>query len=117
MWWNSCYSHLGGAALVKNEMFGRYLDDMYQNLYLKHPEQFKFSDPLITYAMILNGRRYRMTKNMNMSLVRKKTHKNCGSMSNIGSDEYKRYLKKEHDLIQKYIHDAYHVYIENMVRR
>lgn len=115
MWWNACYSHLGGGSLVKKEMFGPYLDDMYHNLYIKHPEQFKFSDPIITYSMLLNGRRYRMTKNMNMSLIRHRNHRNTGSLSKLGTREYTQYLRNEHRLIQKYIHDKYHVYVENIV--
>ena len=32
MWWGVIYSHAGGYSLIKNEMFGIFLNDLYYNL-------------------------------------------------------------------------------------
>lgn len=116
-WRGRFYSHLGSGSLVKGEMFGPYLKDMYENLYLKNPEVFKFSDPLFTYAILLNNRRYIYLEKLNMKAIRRKNPNDEFSISKIESDTYKKEIKEEHSRIQRYIHDKYKIYIENIVNR
>jgi hypothetical protein len=71
-WGNDIYTHYGGFTLVKKEFFGDYIFDLYENLYLKNEELFPFSDPIFTYAVLLNGKRYKFTEKLNMNAIRLK---------------------------------------------
>lgn len=69
-WKNNLFSHYGCFSLIKKEFVGNYLDDLYKNLVLKNISDLPFADPVITYAVLLNGRRYRYTSTLNMSKIR-----------------------------------------------
>ena len=87
-WKNCLFSHYGCFSLIKKEFVGEYLNDLYENLVLKNLDDFPFADPVITYAVLLNGRRYQHTVNMNMSEVRKRMHSNVDSISKLGTKQH-----------------------------
>ena len=117
MWWGVIYSHAGGYSLIKNEMFGIFLNDLYYNLVKDDYETFKFADPIITYAILLNNKKYIYTENMNMTKIRKCTHDNKNSLSQIGTNKYKTILQREHELIQKYILHKYQIDIKKEIEK
>lgn len=108
-WENNIYTHYGCFSLLKKEFVGEYLDELYNNLVLKEGiDKLPFSDPIITYAVLLNGLRYKMTSYFNMSKIREKSEidkKNC--LSERGTIEYKNTINNEHNIIKKYIYDRY----------
>ena len=73
-WDNDIFSHYGGFSLIKKEFFGDYLDDLYENLVLPNIDSIPFADPVITYASLLNGRRYKFTIGFDMRQIRLLTH-------------------------------------------
>lgn len=60
--------------MIKREFFGDYLDDLYENLVLPNIDDFPFADPIITYASLLNGKRYKFTVGFDMRKIRMVTH-------------------------------------------
>ena len=55
-----------------NSYISQYLKDLYENVVLKYGiEKIPFSDPIFTYAALLNGKRYYYTETLDMSLIRK----------------------------------------------
>ena len=107
-WKNDTFSHYGGFSLIKKEFFGDYLDDLYENLVLPSIDDFPFADPIITYASLLNSKRYKFTAGFDMRQIRMTTHDQSTAISQIGNVAYKQKLKREHELIQKYIWKKYH---------
>ena len=114
-WENNLFSHYGGFSLIKKEFVGDYLDDLYDNLVLNNLDDLPFADPVITYAVLLNGRRYRYTNSMNMSKVRQKTHNNSDAISKLGTNEHRMHMEKEHALIREYILKKYNKTYEQLL--
>ena len=114
-WENNLFSHYGGFSLIKKEFVGDYLDDLYDNLVLNNLDDLPFADPVITYAVLLNGRRYRYTNSMNMSKVRQKTHNNSDAISKLGTNEHRMQMEKEHALIREYILKKYNKTYEQLL--
>lgn len=106
-WENDIYTHYGGFTLVKKEFFGDYIFDLYENLYLKNEELFPFSDPIFTYAVLLNGKRYKFTEKLNMNAIRLKCWQRNDSISKLNTIVYKQKITHEHQLIRKYIKEKY----------
>ena len=108
-WKNDIFTHYGCFSLIKKDFVGNYLNDLYQNVVLKNGiDIIPFSDPVITYAVLLNGLQYRMTPYFNMSKIREKSViDKRNRFSDRGSDAYKRTMNKEHAIIQKYILEKY----------
>ena len=115
-WENNIYTHYGCFSLIKKAFVGNYLDDLYKNVVLKNGiDKIPFCDPVITYAVLLNGLRYRMTPYFNMSVVRRKSPiDKQNRLSEIGTDNYKKTMKNEHDIIKKYILEKYHKTYDNL---
>lgn len=108
-WKNDIYTHYGCFSLIKKEFVGDYLNDLYTNVVLKNGiDKVPFCDPIITYAVLLNGLRYRMTPYYNMSVVRRNSPLDKQNrLSELGSDKYKKAMSDEHAIIQKYILEKY----------
>ena len=108
-WKNNIYTHYGCFSLIKKEFVGDYLNDLYANVVLKNGiDKVPFCDPIITYAVLLNGLRYRMTPYYNMSVVRRNSPiDKQNRLSELGSDKYKKAMSDEHAIIQKYILEKY----------
>ena len=106
-WDNDIFSYYGCFSLIKKDFLGNYFDDLYTNLYLKHPNDFPFCDPMVTYSLLLNGKRIKFTQNLNMSLIRARSHSNSDALSRLGTLEYKKKRNVEHELIRKYIETKY----------
>lgn len=107
-WENDSFSHYGGFSLIKKEFFGDYLDDLYENLVLPNIKDFPFADPVITYASLLNHKRYKFTVGFDMRQIRMLTHDQNKSISRLGTNEYKKKMSNEISLLNKYIYDKYH---------
>lgn len=108
-WENDIYSHYGGFTMFKKFMFGEYLQDLYENVVLKHGIKIlPFADPIFTYAALLNNVRYGITESMNMSEIRKNSPVDkLNRVSNIGNHEYIQTRNNEHNLIKQYIKNKY----------
>lgn len=96
----------GGFNLVKKEFFGPYLDDLYNDLYLKDPAKYPFSDLIFAYAILLNGKRYKAIET-DMNKIRMKTHDNKTALTNYNSVSNKAASNEEHKLIREYIKRKY----------
>lgn len=113
-WQNGIYNHFGCYSLVKGDFFGKYIFDLYENLYVKNPNDFPLSDPLFTYAILLNGRRYKATETINMDVYRKKAGQDTYSISKLGNKQYIESRNKEHKLIREYIKKTYNKTYEQL---
>ena len=108
-WENEIFTHYGGFSLVKKEFFGEYLNDLYENVVMKYGiDLIPYSDFIYTYAVLLNGLRYKMTPYYNINNIRKKDprHKEF-AVSKLGTDEYKTKKKIMNDIIKAYIKYKY----------
>ena len=103
------YTHYGCFSLVKNDFFGPYLKDLYENVVLKYGiEKIPFSDPIFTYAALLNGKRYYYTEDLDMSFIRKNSKRDKENrLSETNTRQYKDKMYSEHKIIQEYILKKY----------
>jgi len=101
---NGTYRHSGAFSLVKKEFFNKYLDDLYENVVLQHPEINNWpSDEMYTYAAWLNGKRYKLTKLVDgKHLYLNSTENTKNNYSNYGH-EFNLLVNKTRDLTEKYI--------------
>lgn len=107
VWEGGVYNHFGANTLIKKEFLGDYVFDLYENLYKKSPSLFPFSDPIFTYSVLLNGRRYRATRDLDMNIYRRKHGQDKNSLSRLGNDSYIKMRDNEHKLIREYIKTKY----------
>lgn len=112
------YTHYGCFSLVKNDFFGPYLKDLYENVVLKYGiEKIPFSDPIFTYAALLNGKRYYYTETLDMSLIRKTSKRDKENrVSETNTKEYKEKMYSEHKIIQEYILNKYKKTYDDITR-
>jgi hypothetical protein len=94
-------------------MFGNCLYDIYYNFAKKIVLENKikvFDDPMCTYAMLLNGRRYKYVK------ILLKTIPSQESITHAGNKTYRENIFHWHDLIKGYIKTKYGKTYEGMLR-
>lgn len=116
-WDNGIYTHYGCFSLVTSKLFGKYIWELYDNVYQKNKDICQFSDVLFTYAMLLNGKQYKFTEELNMSAVRVKDGQDDVSLSTLGNKTYKANIKKEHDFIRKYIKEHYNKTYDDLFKK
>lgn len=107
--WNDRYSHYGGFSLIRRDMIQPYFDDLYKNVVLKYGfDTLPFADPVFTYAVLLNNKKYVCTDTLNMSAIRARSiNDKKDRVSNIGTVEYEKTILKEHTLLRDYIFKKY----------
>lgn len=108
-WYRNTLSHYGAGSLVRKDMFGTALWDIYNNLVARNVEAYRFSDPVFTYSVILSGGRYVLSRCLDVAEIRKKQHSNDTSLSKIGSSDYMKSLVSEHILLITYFQKRYNV--------
>ena len=115
-WEGDIYSHFGAGSLVTSDMFGKYLDDLYNNIVMKYGvDKIPYDDPIFTYAMLLNGKKYQFTNDINMSIIVRKDGNDKDSITKYGH-EYLINSNKVHDIIKKYIKNVYNKTYEDLIK-
>lgn len=113
LWPNNLYSHCGAGTLVTSEMFGDCLYDIYYNFAKKVVLENKikvFDDPMCTYAMLLNGRRYKYVRTVLKTIPKE------DSITHAGNKTYRENIFHWHDLIKGYIKNKYGKTYEDMLK-
>lgn len=104
---NNVYSHSGAFSLIKYDFFGDYLNDIYNNLILKNDSIHWQSDTVYSYAIWLNGKRYKYTKEIDAKYYLESSEENKkNAYSNYGFG-FNQLMNKQINLIQEYIKQKY----------
>lgn len=108
-WENDIYTHYGCFSLFRKDIVQPYFDDLYKNVVLKYGfDTLPFADPVFTYAVLLNNKKYVYTDTLNMSAIRTRSiNDKKDRVSNIGTVEYEKTKLKEHTLLRDYILQKY----------
>jgi len=111
-WYKNTLSHYGAGSLVRKDMFGSVLWDIYNNLVASNIDLYRFSDPIFTYSIILTGSHYVFAKCLDVDKIRKRQHEDSTSFSKIGNDRYLASLMAEHTTLISYFSRKYNVNME-----
>ena len=108
-WDNGVWSHYGAYSLMKKKFVGDFYKDLYDNVVLKYGiTRIPFNDPVFTYAVLLNGRRYHRVPYFDMDTVRRESGRDLiNPLSRRGTDAYRREMQEEHRLLRAYIQEKY----------
>lgn len=118
-WRGGLYSHYGCFTLFKKWMIEPYFDDLYKNVVMKYGiDTIPFADPIFTYSVLLSGNRYAFIHELNMSEYRRKSVTDrMDAHSKLGTEEYKKAMTYEHDIILDYIEEKYKKTYDDFIRR
>lgn len=112
MWYRNTLSHYGAGSLVRKDMFGHVLWDIYNNLVVSNMDLYRFSDPVFTYSIILSGSHYVFAKCLDVDRIRKRQRGDSTSFSKIGNDGYLMSLMAEHTTLISYFSRKYNMNME-----
>lgn len=112
MWYRNTLLHYGAGSLVRKDMFGHVLWDIYNNLVVSNMDLYRFSDPVFTYSIILSGSHYVFAKCLDVDRIRKRQRGDSTSFSKIGNDGYLMSLMAEHTTLISYFSRKYNMNME-----